>query len=759
MVVLTPLLLLACGGGDNSSSPASAASSAVSIGSSSTLSLSPLSDSEANATVTPTFYTAPVELNAPPDIDSGSPSASAHQRPVSQATDPAMEAVSRAQLTPQAIAASAAFVSPSTTNPKSVRTYTPAQIRAAYSLPALPTSWNSLSASEAAQMGAGQTIYVIDARDDPNIAAELATFSQKFGLPPCTTTTIPASANLPITAAGPSCQFSVVYSTSRGGMTSSAPAYHAGWASEIALDVQWAHATAPLARIVLIEAPNAFVSSLAAATTLANAMGPGVVSMSFGAPEGSWTASVDSAFSNAKMTYVAAAGDRGTEVIWPSVSPHVLAVGGTSLTYNGMTRSETVWSHTGGGISRYTWAPAYQKLGAPNIGTLSMRSVADVSFNANPSTGQYVAIMTPGRSAAKWYSFGGTSLATPQWAGIAAIANAARAQNALGPLGLLQTSLYGRIATSSTLFASAFDDITVGNDGACPTCSAHAGYDQPSGLGTPNVTSLLSAISTTSEQAPVVSPVSVKGIAGSTLSFSIAATAPEAVTWSLSNAPYGMTINSSGQVTWPQPVSGSYAVTATATATMSGLSGSAMANVTISAVHAPIIEAATIAGRAGMPLAYQVDAIAANSLSFSINSAPSGMAISSSGLISWTSPIAGTYSFGVTATDTKTGQTGTAVLQLRISAAASGPVIDASTINGAAGRPVAGIVGISDSEGRNVNVSIKGAPAGMMFFASGQGILLVWPRAIAGTYTLTVTAVDSSGLSSQASVVVTIVAG
>jgi subtilase family serine protease len=97
-------------------------------------------------------------------------------------------------------------------------------------------------------------------------------------------------------------------------MTSTVPAYNSDWATEAALDVQWAHATAPLARIILIAAPNASTNSLLAAVNLANAMGPGVVSMSFGVAEATWTASVDSAFSNANMTYVASSGDNGSGV-------------------------------------------------------------------------------------------------------------------------------------------------------------------------------------------------------------------------------------------------------------------------------------------------------------------------------------------------------------------------------------------------------------------------------------------------------------
>ena len=185
-------------------------------------------------------------------------------------------------------------------------------------------------------------MYIVDAMNNPNVAAELAAFNQKFGLPTCTVTTIATNATLPLATAPTSgCVLSVVYSTTGGGMTAAAPAYDSGWSTEISLDVQWTHATVPLARIILIEAPDSSTTSLVAAVNLANSMGHGVVSMSFGAAEGSWTASLDSNFTAANMTYVASAGDNGEAVNWPAVSSHVLAVGGTSLTYNNGTRSES----------------------------------------------------------------------------------------------------------------------------------------------------------------------------------------------------------------------------------------------------------------------------------------------------------------------------------------------------------------------------------------------------------------------------------
>ena len=199
--------------------------------------------------------------------------------------------------------------------------YTPAQIRAAYRLPTLPALNSVLTASMAAPGGAGQTIYIVDAYHHPNAVADLAKFNQKFGLPTCTQAAAPTSAaRLAAPAANAGCTVMVVYSGTGGTVSRQAPAYDAGWASEIALDVQWAHATAPYARIVLIEAPNASVAALSDAVKLANTLGPGVVSMSFGAIEGSWVGSANAVFQGTGMTYLAATGDSGYAVSWPAVT-------------------------------------------------------------------------------------------------------------------------------------------------------------------------------------------------------------------------------------------------------------------------------------------------------------------------------------------------------------------------------------------------------------------------------------------------------
>lgn len=750
--LLLPALLSACGGSTDGSGNAAAPATSTSI------TLTPLAADVASAALTPHFSLAPVVLAAPADLDSQAPSASALQPAATQAVPAALAATSTTRLTPLALAANPLAAAPAASGSTTVTTYTPAQIRAGYGLPALPASWTGLSASVAAQMGAGQTVYIVDAMSDPNIAAELAAFSQKFGLPGCTTTAIASGATLPLPAASTGgCQFSVVNATSSGAMTSIAPPYDSGWATEIALDVQWVHATAPLARIILIQASNASTASLLGAINLANAMGPGVISMSFGAAEGSWTSSVDSAFTRTNMTYMAATGDSGTGVEWPSVSKNVLGVGGTHLVLNGSTRTESVWSGTGGGISQYTTVPSYQTPAVPGVGSLSMRSVADVAFNADPYTGQYVAVIPPGGSTASWYSVGGTSLATPQWAAIAAIANALRAQGGKAPLGLAQTLLYGNVGANAGAYAAAFSDITQGSDGACATCAAHTGYDQPSGLGTPNVSSLLASLTANAQPpAPVVTPVTVNGTAGSALSFTMAVSTPDAVTWSLANAPAGMSVSAAGLISWPQPVAGSYAVTVTATDKVTGSAGHATATIGIAAPPAPVVEATTVAAQPGSALRFQVQFSASDPVTFALSGAPSGMTISSAGVLSWASPVAGKYSVTVTAKDTTTGKSGSAVLTVQVSTRPIGPVLSAAPIRGVAGRALSGVIGVSDPGASAILVRISGAPPSMTFAASGQGILLNWTNPVAGTYTLVLSATDSAGLSTQSTLVLTI---
>ncbi len=552
-------------------------------------------------------------------------------------------------------------------------TYTPAQIRAAYGLPAMPSSNTAWSALQAAQMGAGQTIYIIGAYHNPNAAAELAAFNQKFGLPTCATKTLSTTATLPLPRASTtSCELIVVYNTAAGGMTSTAPAYNAGWATELALDVQWSHATAPGARIVLIEAPDASVNSLVGSIKLANAMGPGIVSMSFGAPEGSWTPSVDAVFTAAQMTYLAATGDSGVSVSWPSVSPNVLAVGGTTLTYSGTgSRSEVSWSGTGGGISAYMSPPSYQSNTVPGMGMTTRRVVADVAFNADPATGQYTAVMSPGSTTVNWLSVGGTSLSTPQWAGLLAVVNAHRSLNAKTPLGLAHTTLYGQLASVPGTYAASFADITRGSHGTCATCTAKVGYDQLTGLGTPNANSLISSASgaTSASSAPAMAATTISAVVDKPLTFTASAVAPNPVTFTMAGAPTGMTMTTAGVATWAKPVAGQYAAT-------------------------------------------------------------------------------------ITAKDSKTGLTASAVYTIKVSSA--GPSISASALTGTAGKAFTGSFTVADASASRLSITISGVPAGMGFSVSGNTIRANWAKPVKGSYNLLIVVTNNNGLSTQTTWAITI---
>lgn len=647
---------------------------------------------------------------------------------------------------------------PMPASPMVVTTYTPAQVRAAYGMHALPSAGSAPSARQAATMGAGQTIYVVNAFHSPKAVSELVVFNFKFGLPQCSTKTVASNATLPLPPAPQSgCELLIVHATAQGAMTATAPAYNASWATETALDIQWAHATAPYARIVLIQAPDASVASLTNAVRLANSMGPGAVSMSFGTKEGSWSPAYDSAFTTPGMAYFAATGDDGAAVYWPSASANVVAVGGTSLSYSGSgSRSETVWSGTGGGVSAFIPKPAYQANNIPGLGLPGMRSVADVAFNANPSTGQYVATIAQDSTSVKWISAGGTSLACPQWAGISAVANAVRELDAKPALGPPNSTLYGQVATIPGAYAASFLDISSGSNGTCAGCAGSAGYDTPTGLGTPNVANLVSALvsAIAPSSAPSISPSSFSGAPGIPLAFTVNATGAHPLSYSMSGAPEGMAMSSFGLVNWIAPASGGYKITFTATDTVNQLSSSAVYSVRIAAppkFAAPRIDSATLTGQPGIPLSYNVNASSANPLAFALYGALEGMSIDSSGTLHWPNPLPGTHTVSAQAIDEKAALSSGATLTLIIGS--GGPIISTATLSGPPNLNLYGTIGITDSSPTpSMSFRISGAPMGMRFSISGLNLNVSWPRAVAGSYTLNITATDSFGQTSQADI-------
>jgi subtilase family serine protease len=232
-----------------------------------------------------------------------------------------------------------------------------------------------------------------------------------------------------------------------------------GWALEESMDVEWAHAIAPGASILVVEAAPSYSQTqelqnlLNAVNTARNTTGVVAVSMSWGFNEMSNESSFDSYFTTPAghegVTFIAASGDNGF-VEYPSASPNVLAVGGTSLmlTSGGAYSSETAWNSSGGGYSSFELEPSYQG----SVQTSGSRSTPDVSFDADPNTGVEVYSTAPGAWSGSWQVVGGTSLGSPSWAGIIAIVDQGRALAGLGSLdGATQTlpALYAASASSS----------------------------------------------------------------------------------------------------------------------------------------------------------------------------------------------------------------------------------------------------------------------------------------------------------------------
>jgi subtilase family serine protease len=473
---LSVLALAACGGGQDDSTVVDANQPAATFETTVALETT-------DVVAQPNFHRLAIEAEPTASDEDGS-GTSAYTAPTQFSVPASLANLPTARQT-DADVANARATALAAALPVTSTSYTPAQIRSAYGVPAIPTG--TLTAEQAAALGAGQTIYIIDAFDNPNAASDLALFNAKFGLPTCQTVAIPATATLPLAPAPKTgCTFSTVYA-STSGMSAARPAYNVTWAGEIALDVQWAHAQAPLARIVLIEARDAGIANLTWAVALANAMGSGVVSMSFGAAEASYVTGYNAVFTKPGMTYVASAGDAGYAVNWPAVAPNVLSVGGTSLMVKGGVRTETTWKFSGGGVSRQVPLPTYQ-MAVSMYGTNQKstgRGVNDVSFVADPNTGMFVVSTVPGGTPS-WRIYGGTSAGSPQWAGMIAVVNAQRARVGKSSVGIPHDNLYTKIAAVPGNYISSFYDVNTGVNGTQAAGIARVGYDVPTGLGTPN---------------------------------------------------------------------------------------------------------------------------------------------------------------------------------------------------------------------------------------------------------------------------------
>jgi subtilase family serine protease len=342
-----------------------------------------------------------------------------------------------------------------------ISAFQPAQIRHAYGFDLV------------SNQGAGQTIALVDAYDDPNVESDLAVFSQQFELPVASTS---------------NGFFRKIYATGHK------PAANANWSVEISLDIEWAHAIAPKATIILVEAASNNLSDLLKGVDVAVRSGAAVVSMSWDTGEFSGERNSDNHFVTNGVTFLAASGDAGTGVTYPAASPDVIGVGGTSLTLDshGTYLSESAWSGSGGGLSAYEHQPLYQaQFGIPDD-SRGVRGVPDVSYNANPGTGYAVYDSVAISGASGWFQIGGTSAAAPQWAAVVAIANSTRVGLRKANLSSAHTALY---TLAKLTLNSGFHAVTQGENGSCGTiCEALAGYDFVTGLGTPRVNVLVPAL-------------------------------------------------------------------------------------------------------------------------------------------------------------------------------------------------------------------------------------------------------------------------
>jgi hypothetical protein len=310
--------------------------------------------------------------------------------------------------------------------------------------------------------GSGQTIAIVDAYDDPNIAADLAKFDSTFALP------APAS-------------FTKVTQT---GATSGFPTADATWSLEIALDVEWAHAVAPAAGILLVEAKSStFADMDTAISYAAKQSAVTVISNSWGAAEFSGETTLDTYCKQSAKLCVFATGDNGNPGTYPAYSPYVLAVGGTtlSLASDASVSSEAAWAYSGGGVSLYETKPSYQG------GTVTKRGTPDVSFDADPATGFAVYDSVPYSGQSGWFQMGGTSAGAPQWAAIIAAADQLR--KAAGKAVFSGTSTKSAYMANSDIYGitTSIADITAGpTNGACGTvCTPATGFDFVTGRGGP----------------------------------------------------------------------------------------------------------------------------------------------------------------------------------------------------------------------------------------------------------------------------------
>jgi len=314
----------------------------------------------------------------------------------------------------------------------------PADLISAYNLPSSTTT---------------ATVAIVDAYNDPTAESDLGVYRSQFGLPACTT------AN------------GCFRKVSQSGSTTSLPKTDAGWATEISLDLDMVSAVCPSCHILLVEASSSSFANLGTGVNYA-ASQPGVVAISnsYGGSDSAET----SAYNHPGIAVVASSGDNGYGVESPASFPHVVGVGGTHLVRSSTSRgwTETAWSGAGSGCSTLNAKPTWQTSATQCSG----KAVSDVSAVADPNTGVSVYDSTSYQGRSGWQVYGGTSVASP----------------IIGSVYALSGNTASYPASYTWAHTSGLNDVTSGSNGTCTTavwCNSGAGWDGPTGLGTPNGTS------------------------------------------------------------------------------------------------------------------------------------------------------------------------------------------------------------------------------------------------------------------------------
>lgn len=350
--------------------------------------------------------------------------------------------------------------SPLGSNVPLLSSYGPSEFHTAYNLPCTPGGAVQAVCNPPSSFG-GQTIGIIDAYNAPNIESDLNTYSSYYGLPSCTK----ANGCLQIV-------------NENGGTT--LPATNSGWALETSLDVEVAHMICQTCKILLVEANSSSFSDLGISVNTAVTFGATEISNSYGGSEWSGQTIYDYYYSHPGIAVTVSSGDSGYGTEFPAASPNVVAVGGTTLhlfsdnTY----ANESVWNGAGSGCSSFESANSWQT----NLSNWSQtncginRAIADVAADADPNTGAAVYDSTPYFGTTGWYQVGGTSLGSPLIAAVYALAGGVPANTNASSLPYAQYT------------GNNFHDVTSGSNGTCSTimCLGVAGYDGPTGLGTPN---------------------------------------------------------------------------------------------------------------------------------------------------------------------------------------------------------------------------------------------------------------------------------